>query len=195
MLTRSAVQRELFYDRMTDVVSSVQKPVVTKCAGCQGVLIVEPTEVKWKTLCDDCYEAHPHRKCQNCDRNLSLKSKKWTKLCTSCFLDKRQRTHAICPLCPPEFAKQLRRKINSPACKECLAFLKRVDAEENKENIPPPTPLVPEPTVVNVEPVDPIAGLSLDEIRDLIRERAKNKMKAKELQEERADLLAKTIHC
>lgn len=73
----------------------------------------------WKTHCLDCYKIKA-RKCECCDRFLKMDAPKYAKTCTTCWLKKRGEKYATCDFCPPEKASHLRRKIEDPACKECM---------------------------------------------------------------------------
>ena len=96
----------------------------------------------WQTHCKDCYLEHA-RKCEGkgCEKFIKISAPKWVKICTECFLKKRGKTHGTCPLCPPERADYLSRKMDEPACSACMAkdpkmkkfFLKRYRPEKKKE--------------------------------------------------------------
>lgn len=154
ILTRSKTRRQQFYERMSNVVASVSMLQKKKCIACPTEFWVEPAELKWKTLCDKCYETYPHRKCRNCGNNLAIDSPKWAKVCTSCWVEKRKQTHEECPTCPPVRAKQLRKKKTDKCCKDCAKELmqqlsaddfshklKRAREEESKKEEKPATEL------------------------------------------------------
>lgn len=105
------------------------QPTLRSCRTCQAMF--EWDGRPFITLCLDCYKTQA-RPCATCDRNLPINAKKWTKICTECWINKRAKTHGPCPLCPPEKREHLRKRFDQPACDDCMKndarrkfFLKR----------------------------------------------------------------------
>lgn len=123
---------------------NVRTPAATnECVDCHKRFGVEPNELKWKFVCDNCFGTHEFKKCSVCDRNLGVTSKKWQRECTSCWLAKRAQTHATCPLCPPQKATLLRRKIGETACKDCLKAIGEATIAMDQEAAQRGTPGMP----------------------------------------------------
>jgi hypothetical protein len=126
---------------MSDVVHSAQVlPATKKCVVCAGWFPVQAGEQRWKTHCDQCYESMDHRKCTTCDRNLPPGAKKWAKICTACWLKKREATHDFCPLCVGERATQRRKKISDALCKECTILAVNSLSADPLNEKPAPSP-------------------------------------------------------
>ena len=104
-----------------------------KCVRCKNRF--EWDGSPYKKHCLDCYKAVV-RSCNECGGGIRLDAQKWVKICTTCWQEKRAKTHTTCPTCPEEKSSHLRRRWSQPACDDCMKknpkfFLKR--PEEDKE--------------------------------------------------------------
>ena len=91
-----------------------------ECSRCDEKKIPS-TEPDWKTVCAECYLQG--RDCNLCGQKISPSAPKFAKVCHSCFLDKRAKTHAKCTSCKGDKANHLRRLKSEPFCKDCMKNL------------------------------------------------------------------------
>lgn len=92
---------------------------------------------QYKTLCMECYKIRV-RKCQSCSvNNLRVDAPAWVKVCTSCFIENKQKKgYGTCPMCPPERMHHHRRPMNQPYCNDCAQ--KVVDSQRAQGSSPAP---------------------------------------------------------
>lgn len=88
-----------------------------KCTRCPATFDWDGSE--FKTMCKRCY-GYAVRKCVGCKvANLKINAPLYQTLCTTCFIEKKQRTHKMCPRCPPDRQTHLRCPIGKDCCPEC----------------------------------------------------------------------------
>lgn len=89
----------------------------------------------WKTHCLDCYR-QLSRPCPSCAGNLPINAKPWVRMCNTCFLKKRSKTHTTCPVCPPERSTYLNRRFDQATCDQCAPttshFLSRPEPKRTR---------------------------------------------------------------
>lgn len=181
---------------MDNLVDSVMVPMQKACRKCKKLFPVEPEEVKWKTVCSECYSDMDHRQCKGCERNLPVDAKKWVRLCANCWKEKRSLTHGTCPLCPEEKKDLLSRKLTDGACTECTKELAAIhmrdtieavkaEREKDKENQPPVTIRVKKTTTPSTLPnnVVPLKRARAATSSELFKDRDMENMSVQELRD------------
>lgn len=94
---------------------SVANDISFQCSNCKKSIPCGPNEL-WKTVCLECYKLLA-RKCETCNKNLSLKAEKWKKQCVPCYKSTKKIT---CPVCTKQYLLKDKTSVDDNRCHDCI---------------------------------------------------------------------------